>query len=235
MKRIVFDIETEPFSDEFIRARTAKMRIKHVPKMRVACAFDESREEYRYFTPCNVAKLIGLLQSADEVVSFNGKCFDLLVLRKHYGLKGRTPRKGKHIDIHEIISAMAGFRVSLDKAVRANFGEKKHTNGREMSELDDKNIELACRSDVSHTHRLFTTFRSGTLLCPGKIRAWKQEESGSWDDTPCECPYCLALNSIDPEDCDLEEMSDGQCSDYLAGLWGTGICRNCGEAIDWGF
>jgi hypothetical protein len=68
-------------------------------------------------------------------VSFNGKNFDILVLRKHCGLKGQIPRKGTHIDLCEIMTAKAGFRVSLDLATKLNLGEGKHTDGRAMNAL----------------------------------------------------------------------------------------------------
>ena len=41
-KRVCFDLETEAFSQEFGRAPDLKTRLKHAPKMRLACAFDGS-------------------------------------------------------------------------------------------------------------------------------------------------------------------------------------------------
>ncbi|MGA9061549.1 MAG: ribonuclease H-like domain-containing protein [Terracidiphilus sp.] len=234
MKRIVFDIETEPFSEEFKDATTAKARTKHAPKMRVTCIFDESRQEYRYFTPRNAAKLIKLLQSAGEIVSFNGKCFDLLVLRRHYGLIGRVPRRGKHIDLHEIMSEKAGFKVSLDKAVRLNFGERKHTDGRKMEALTLAELKVACRSDVSQTHRLFHRFLAGGLQFPSRTRRAMNEEAAEPDKIPTECPSCLAPNSLEPVECDTQQMSEGQLADNISGMWGTAVCRKCGEIALWG-
>lgn len=203
--------------------------------MRVACIFDESRQEYKYFTQRNATKLIRLLQSADEVVSFNGKCFDLLVLRKHYGLKGRVPRKGQHIDMHEIMSAKAGFRVSLNVAVNCNFGEKKHTDGRKMNELSDDKIKAACRSDVSHTHRLFQNLISGTLLYPARMQTKMDEEFGGDGNMPRECSSCQAVNSLESIEWDTDDMSEGQLFEYIAGMYGSAQCRKCGDIIDFGF
>jgi|GEM_PF-5722640 len=39
-KRVVFDIETEPFSDAFLNAKTVKEKLEAVPNMRVACVFE---------------------------------------------------------------------------------------------------------------------------------------------------------------------------------------------------
>ncbi len=236
MKRIVFDIETEPFSEEFKDATTAKARTKHAPKMRVACTFAESCQEYRYFTPRNAAKFIRQLQSASEVVSFNGKCFDLLVLRRHYGLTGRVPSRGKHIDLHEIMSDAAGFKVSLDRAAQLNFSERKHTDGRKMNALTLDELKVACKSDVCHTYRLFQRHVDGTLLVPQ--RTWRKRGADSeklHGGAPRECPSCHALNSLEEVEWDTNEMSDGQLSDYLAGMYGSAKCRKCGEVVDWGF
>lgn len=126
MKRIVLDIETLPFSADFKDAPNIKAKIRYAPQMRVACVFDESRRKYSFYTEDEHAKLVKIVVAADEVVTFNGKMFDIPVLRRHYGLTGRV----RHCDIHEIMSARAGFRVSLDRAVGVNFGENKHTDGR---------------------------------------------------------------------------------------------------------
>lgn len=84
-KRVFFDIETEPFTDQFRYAGTAAIRLKHAPEMRLACAFDGVR--WVYFPPSEVAALITLLVRADEIITFNGLAFDELVLRRHHGLK----------------------------------------------------------------------------------------------------------------------------------------------------
>jgi len=143
MKRIVFDIETEPFTKAFKEAGSVRLRMKLCP--------DESRSAYHYCGPHGGRALIRLLQSADERVSFNGKHFDVLVLRRHYGLNGRVPSKGKHLDLHEVMTAKAGFRVSLDAAAMLNLGERKHTDGRDMDALNLDALKVACRSDVCQT------------------------------------------------------------------------------------
>lgn len=168
MKRIVFDIETEPFSRAFRKAKSTATRIKHAPKLRLACAYIEDTGEYRYFVPETAAKLVALLQRAKEIVSFNGKGFDIPVLQRHHKLKGPVPKKGIHTDLHIIMSDVAQHRISLDRATQLNLNEKKHTNGREMSELDLEELKVACRSDVWQTYRLFKLFETGKLEIPAK-------------------------------------------------------------------
>ena len=48
--------------------------------MRLGCAYLEDLDEYRFYPPEGSGELISLLAGADEVVSFNGNRFDLLIL-----------------------------------------------------------------------------------------------------------------------------------------------------------
>lgn len=232
MKRIVLDIETEPFSGDFKDAPNIKEKIRYAPRMRVACVFDESRRKYSFYTEDEHAKLIKVVVAADEIVTFNGKMFDIPVLRRHCGLKGRV----RHCDIHEIMSARAGFRVSLNRAVEVNFGERKHTDGRSMQGMSLPLLKAACRSDVSQTYQLFLRYCAGTLAVPQKTWTRKDGDAEhSYDPTPGECPKCHLTGSLQEIDLDDEEMTDGQSSDYVAGLWGIALCRSCGQEIEWGF
>ena len=57
--RIVFDVETEQFTQDFRRANDIKTRLANTPKMRLACVFDGV--QWRYFFPSEAAKLCALL------------------------------------------------------------------------------------------------------------------------------------------------------------------------------
>jgi hypothetical protein len=234
-KRVAFDIETDPFSLEFNSAKTPSARVKHAPKMRVACVFDESNKSYKFYTPEDAALLIEEIQSADELISFNGKGFDILVLRKHYGLKGKVPLKGRHIDIHSIMTDEAGFRVSLDKAVSLNFHERKHTSGREMNVLNLDDLKIACQSDVSQTYRLWLKAINGQLKIPQRRRNNSIKDIGPGHHMPKECPNCHDVGSLVFFEWDTSDMTDGQFSDYMAGAYGSAICETCGHEIDYGF
>lgn len=163
IRRVVFDIETKPFSEAFRNADNDRERRKLAPKMRVACAYDEYNDRYTYYTEENASKLIALLENSDEVISFNGLGFDVLVLQKYYGLKGKVPIKGLHIDLYQEFK-VHGWGISLDKAARLNLNEKKHTAGREMEKLDLKELKVACRSDVEQTYKLYKLYEKGDLI-----------------------------------------------------------------------
>lgn len=204
--------------------------------MRVACAYIESRNAYEFFTQDDVSRLIELLQSADEVITFNGKGFDALVLRKHYGLKGKLPLRGKHTDLHQVLTARAGFRVSLDKASRLNLRERKHTSGREMSNLNLTALKEACQSDVSQTYRLWLANENGELRAPERTPPQfgvADLIGGPGHHMPSLCPICHDVGSIEFVESDTEEMTDGQFTEYLAGTQGFAGCATCSSLIVW--
>jgi hypothetical protein len=136
--------------------------------MRLACAFDG--RDYRYFLPAETEALLAMLHEADEVITFNGKSFDELVLRKHHGLKGKFPVRGTHTDLCEIIYRREGRGVSLNALAELNLGEPKHTKGHRIASLDLKGLKLACLSDVSQTHRLWELWKAGNSR--SRQRAW---------------------------------------------------------------
>lgn len=237
-KCIVLDLETYPFSDQFISSRSIKERTKYAPKMRIACIYDESARKYRFFKPEHSKSLIKILKRANEIVTFNGKEFDILVLRQHYGLKGRVPQKGKHTDIHEIMSKRAGFRVSLNRAVGLNFNESKHTSGRDIGKLNLSKLKTACRSDVRQTYKLWKCYKEDSLRYPERSYSSYYDADyvmGPGEHMPSICPHCGDVGSLEFVAWNTSDMSEGQLADYLAGLWGSAFCRTCKKEFDWGF
>ena len=242
IKRVCFDIETELFDDSFRFAKDLETRLKHIPKMRVACVFDES--VWKYFLPSEAQQLIQLLLDADEVISFNGKVFDELVLRKHHGMNKKMPKKGKHIDLLEEVAKGGKRWISLDNLAKENLGEGKHTGGRNMADLDIEALKVACHSDVWQTYRLWKLWKIGKLQIPERklnFRSRWQNVDGSLDVGPGHhmpdfCPHCHSINTLTllDEDEDEDEMSEGQTSDYEAGLWGTVYCEACEQTSDFG-
>jgi hypothetical protein len=234
-KVLCFDVETESFTESFRNAYTSGARTLLAPKMRIACAFD-GRTWY-YFLPSEAAGLIALASNADELITFNGLAFDELVLRRHHGLLGRFPIKGKHADLCEEIRVRHGLAVSLDRLARLNLGEKKHTAGRSMSDLDIDALKLACRSDVWQTYRLWELWRSDKLQIPPpatpRERGADIDISGPGHHMPTLCPHCHSANSLEFIDDDPDEMSEGQLADYMAGTFGAAGCHACGHQFDW--
>src|SRR5258706_13394823 len=92
-----------------------------------ACCYLVESRRYEYYDPRkerDILKLIARLKKATELVSFNGKSFDLAVLREHHSLKGRVPSKGRHTDLCNILSEK-GRGGGLDDATMLNLQEPK--------------------------------------------------------------------------------------------------------------
>ncbi len=234
--RLWLDIETEQFSASFRDARHNDVRLVHAPKMRLACVFNGA--SWHYFTPEHSSELLKLLRSCDEIITFNGKCFDELVLRRHHGLLGRFPTKGKHIDLCEIVFERAGYGVSLHDLAMLNLAERKHTKGRAMTALDLEGLKEACRSDVWQTHRLWELWRKNNLNIPTRRKRTSTDDDfvvGPGDYMPMFCPACHSEHTLIFVEHDPEEMSEGQEADYQAGMFGSAFCRACNQESDWGF
>ncbi len=229
-KRMCFDIETESFSKDFEKSKDNETRLTHAPKMRLACVFDEKK--WYYFLPSEVSNLIKLLNSADEIITFNGKNFDELVLRKHYGLINAFPSNGIHIDIHQICFDEVGRRISLDKLVQLNLGERKYIEGKRMVELGISALKKACHSDVWQTYRLWKLWDKNKLFIPDS-KFQEVDIGGPGEFIPDTCPCCHSVNTLEVLDDDTSEMSEGQFAEYMAGTWGTAVCSSCKFQVDW--
>ncbi len=239
MKTVCFDLETEIFGNAFRRAPNNAGRLVHAPRMRIGCVYDGIG--WHDFLPEQAADLVALLQGADLVVSFNGLAFDELVLRRHHGLKGRVPRRGKHLDLYAEL-VREGNGASLDRLARANLGEGKLVQARSMADLDIAALTAACRSDVWQTWRLWQLWAKGDLKAPlgsprHRAEAPDPFNVGPGHHAPETCPHCGDVGSLELVDMnpDVEEMTEGQASDYEAGLWGVSICATCHREVDWGF
>lgn len=62
-----------------------------------------------------------------------------------------------------------------------------------------------------------------------------EHEVGPGHHMPHECPNCHAVGTLVFQPWDTDDMTEGQASDYEAGLYGTAMCRQCGHQIEWGF
>jgi hypothetical protein len=48
------------------------------------------------------------------------------------------------------------------------------------------------------------------------------------------CPVCHVVDSLILIECDTDDMSEGQQTDYLAGVSGIAYCHACKSEFDWG-
>ena len=189
MKRVCWDTETFSFPETFRLANSDVERLPLVPEMRVACVFHEATGQFEFYTPHEIHALIACLKDADEVISFNGKAYDLLVLEAHYGLttKERAALNTRHIDLCEIIAKQSGRRISLDNLSRRHLGERKAAKGSDMAALELDSLKAACQSDVDQTYRLWRAWKDGKIRFPDRefyqLRTKIRRANPLWSDT----------------------------------------------------
>lgn len=240
IRRICFDIETEPFSAEFKAAKSRTERLKLAPAPRIVCAFLEYEDTYRFYEPnqSSMAAFAQALVEADEVISFNGEGYDFLVLEKHYAefFKKILP-KLKSVDIMLLAQRDMGveFRCKLDKLARLNFGKGKMVDGRKMSALNLDELKIACKSDVEQTYGLWQLRQNGKIIYPAfptfKNIGYDEDGAENWPgsqlDLPSICPGCEVPGTLVSVDPDYDEMTEGQAADYEAGWRHDLMCRHC--------
>ena len=100
-------------------------------------------------------------------------------------------------------------------------------------------FKIACRSDVWQTYRLWQMWRKGDLKIPEPRTGFRVEREdrivvGPGHHMPDLCPRCHAVNTLILIESDMDEMSEGQQADYLAGVSGTAFCDACEQEFDWG-
>lgn len=160
-QRLFFDIETEAFSFEFSRAGKREKRT-YAPNPIVAIVYDEQKRRYATYFRRDFKKLCEHLEAADEVVSFNGKNFDVPVIERiEHRLKLRL-----HTDLCEEAFRLAGYGLSLDVLARENLGQGKLFKGIDLPKLPIGQIIRGCKSDVAQTYRLYNLWKRGTLRTP---------------------------------------------------------------------
>lgn len=163
---VAFDIETEPFSEAFSNAqKDGRDTFDFVPRPRVCVCYDSLSGKYETYLPEDFQLLYAKLIRR-KLLSFNGNAFDVNVILKHLNKNkdDSLSKKRNHYDLLALIKKETGKRYRLDDLVRANLGEKKHTNGRDMKDMDIVKLTEACRSDVDQTYRLMDVFLSGEMV-----------------------------------------------------------------------
>jgi RNase_H superfamily len=231
VKATIFDIETQPIARTFSFAKTARQRTKSAPDPSIACAYSASSKRYTFYEPHEFPALLRLLQSSDEVVSFNGEAFDFHVLAKTTGVSMRHLNIKSSVDLFRIVADATGKMASLNNLALVNLGRGKHTAGHLVPQLDAKSIKAACKSDVKQTFELYKLYRAGELKAPLLSLSRKHYAQMPFRGV---CPVCKDVASIVEITHELSRMTDGQYTDYLSGNYGTLRCTSCNTTFTWG-
>ncbi|WCE94930.1 ribonuclease H-like domain-containing protein [Acidithiobacillus ferriphilus] len=136
-----------------------------MPQPRVCVCYDSLSDKYETYLPDDFHLLYKKLLKRN-ILSFNGKSFDINVVLKNLGRNKHDPlsKKKNHYDLLDLIHNKEGKRYKLDDLSRANLGERKHTDGRKMKDMSTEKLTEACRSDVWQTYRLMAKFLSGEMI-----------------------------------------------------------------------
>jgi hypothetical protein len=125
MRRICFDIESNYFAPKTVGINEPwEARAGFEGKtfrFDAATAFDSAVKKYCDFT--SPRKLFELLLKADEIVTYNGRVCDLIVLEKTLGINdmARVWRKPHH----DLIGWRSDWRVTLEDAAKELLPPKK--------------------------------------------------------------------------------------------------------------
>ncbi len=127
--------------------------------------YEVERGEYVPYRGHDMAVAIGRIQTADEVVTYNGELYDFEQLGRLAGMEGDLPIRGKHIDMQRMCWAPI-FGSSLSRTYLRHFAEcPAFPFGQIESRSDD--YEDSNQRDVYMTWKLWELWREGKLNLVG--------------------------------------------------------------------
>ena len=150
MRTIVLDLETKKLFHEVERGRHDKLGVSF-------CGiYDSEDRQLKGFFEDELAKLWPILESADLLVGFNIKKFDLPVLSAYYP---GDVEKFPTFDLLDAVKESLGFRLKLDDLAKATLGRGKTGTGLDayrffhQGKLEE--LKSYCLEDVAITRDLY--------------------------------------------------------------------------------
>ena len=150
MNIVYFDLETQKSAEEVGGwANKKEMRLS------VGITYSTRDQTFRAYEEDDVPALLSELQGADRVIGFNIIQFDYPVLSGYTDLDfSKIPT----FDLLADLSAILGFRVSLNSLARATLKVEKSADGlaalRWFKEGEFAKIAIYCKQDVVVTRDL---------------------------------------------------------------------------------
>ena len=151
LKKIVLDLETQK---EF--AEVGGKNHLNLLRVSVAGIYSYPEEKYFVFEEPEVHKLGEVLSSADQIIGYNIRQFDLEVLRPYFNfsLEGVPV-----LDILEEIEKILGHRISLASVASATLGSSKTGSGLNAIALwkngQISDLKKYCLNDVKLTRGIY--------------------------------------------------------------------------------
>ena len=244
---IVFDLETKTLIPKGTADEEEKKEEIRKLRISVLCCFDYQTNEYSFYTEKNIKDFLDRFNQAEKIVGYNIIAFDYLVLEK-YGLKKTSITADKTIDIFDNIRRDTGEWLRLDTLSKVNLGRGKLVKGKDMVTADTVTLYEGCKGDVSITKDLFELHLKGKLKYK-HLKGRRPQiffvdddyvelgEGDGYIPPDIKCSNCGGNNfeKFDElnEGMGVDEMTEGQFAEYMAGTWGTLECLDCGETVDY--
>jgi len=168
---IVLDLETQKTFDEVGRQNLHKLRVS------VVGIYDFQDDQYRAYEESEIPELEARLKSADLIVGFNIRRFDMQVLAPYlFGSVETYPV----LDLMEEIEKVRGHRVSLQSVAQGTLDDAKSGQGLDAITLfrQGKMDELKkyCLTDVRITKDIYLYGREHNTVSFISTRDWKKYE-----------------------------------------------------------
>jgi len=176
---LVLDLETQKTFDEVGRQNLHKLKVS------VVGIYDYLTDEYRIYEESEIPALEARLKSAELLIGFNIRRFDLPVLSPYLFLSIETLPV---LDIMEEIEKVRGHRVGLHSVAQATLGVTKSGEGSNAVHLYEQGkieeLKQYCLNDVRLTKEIYDYGCREARVFFISNRDWKKYEIPvSWNET----------------------------------------------------
>ena len=176
---LVLDLETQKTFDQVGRQNLHKLKIS------VVGIYDYLNDEYRIYEESELSTLEERLKSAELLIGFNIRRFDLAVLAPYLFLSTETLPV---LDIMEEIEKVRGHRVAIHSVAQATLGITKTGEGWNAVNLYEQGrmeeLKRYCLNDVKLTKEIYDYGCRENRVYFISNRDWKKYEIPIlWSDT----------------------------------------------------
>ena len=159
---LVLDVETQKSFKEIGKSKA--MSLSKL-KVSVVCTYDFLTDAYASYEEKDMVKFEERLQTANLIVGFNIRRFDMAVLQPYLF---KSVEQFQVLDLLDDIEKARGHRVSLDSVARATIKEGKSGNGAEalvlFKEGRMEELKKYCLDDVRLTKNVYEYgYREGKI------------------------------------------------------------------------
>ncbi|OGW86028.1 MAG: hypothetical protein A3C35_04015 [Omnitrophica bacterium RIFCSPHIGHO2_02_FULL_46_11] len=182
---LVLDLETQKTFDEVGRQNLHKLKVS------VVGVYDYLTDEYQIYEESQISELETRLKTAELIIGFNNRRFDLPVLAPYLFLSIETLPV---LDLMEEIEKVRGHRVSLHSVAQATLGITKTGEGWNAVNLYAQKrmeeLKRYCLNDVKLTKEIYDYGCRENRVFFISNRDWKKYE----------IPICWNENAVAKKD-----------------------------------